>query len=170
MATVNKWIFSLLLPLAGCGLGSRISPSIQGPDAKKNLGEFLEGRAPSLEGGQMDLAAFSDEPLLLMFAGDTCSVCSTETAHLIASQSELSAYNLRIVTILAGSDRLSASEWAEDHQVPWEVGFDEDLELFEKYCPAGSTPCGFVQRPDEGIVLQRSGPIEISEIQTLLSN
>lgn len=170
MANLKSVAIFSLIALGGCGIGSNLQTTLEKPSAQIQEGEFLSGMAQSLSGGAIDLSSYRDRPLLLIFAGDTCSVCATETAKLIAHQSELTPYNLVIVTILAGSDHQTAEEWKMDHQVPWTVGFDENLELFQKYCPAGTTPCGFLQRPARGVVLTRSGPIEIDEIKTLLSN
>ncbi len=170
MANLKR--FLLLLPIlsfAACeGLGSRLDTTLEKPTSHVE-GLFLEGSAPAIEGEAIQLSSYSKAPLLLTFAGDTCSVCAEETDNLVKNQSKLTPHNLQIVTILAGADAQIAKEWAQDHGVTWKVGFDENIELFKKNCPAGTTPCNFIQVPGKGVVLMRSGPISIEEIISYIS-
>ena len=164
----NLRVLLLISVLSGCG--SQLKTTLEKPATQTKSGQFLFGASDSVSGGGIDLSSFQSKPLLLIFAGESCATCKAETENLIKHLPELNSLNLEIVTILAGAISEDALDWKNRLHVPWSVGFEENSQLFQKYCPAGSTPCSFIQRPDRGIVLHRYGLIEIDEIKNLLSN
>ena len=153
-----------LLALGACGIASRLPTTLESPKPRIQSFEFFSASIPGLSGAAVDLSSFKTKPLFVMFAGDTCIVCSEETRTLVNRAKEFEPYELRLVTVLAGADKVTAEEWKSEHKVAWTIAYDENLELFERYCPAGTTPCSFLQVPSRGIVLQKVGALAISEL------
>ncbi len=136
----------------------------------------ISGVVALTDGSTIDLAESDTDPLLVIFAQETCDVCRAETVEFKASFDEVSAKNLRIITVLVGSiledaaDWKSASNWEDGAEVPWNVGYESSPQLFTQLCPNSGTPCSLLQLPGKGVILKHSGLLHPDEVINLIES
>jgi hypothetical protein len=171
MGNLSMRSFALIggvtLLLSGC-IGSDLEYSLRAP-LSKSLGADLTGTFVTTDSEQVDLADASGRSTVLIFAQETCSVCIHETQEIRKNLilNETAPSQVRLFTILAGADLKIAQEWKSDHQVPWVVGMDPELELFLNYCPERKTPCVLIHRPGVGVVYEHTGAADVNRFPTI---
>lgn len=128
------------------------------------LGQRLEGPFVDLSGHPAQLENLADKTLVLIFAQDTCSVCSREADELSVFYSSAGEpKNFRLRHLLVGAVLEDAKDWAQAHKVSWGVGV-ADREIFLNYCPSHKVPCLLIFKSGEGLVYRKIGFASIEEI------
>lgn len=136
----------------------------------------ISGVVSITDGSTISLDEIDAQPLLLIFAQETCEVCREETLGFKAAFDEATSKNLRIVTVLVGSiredavDWKSADNWEDGVEVPWSVGFEIQPQLFAQLCPNSGTPCSLLQLPGKGVILKHSGLLHAQEVFHLIES
>ncbi|MCB0366591.1 MAG: hypothetical protein H6624_05950 [Bdellovibrionaceae bacterium] len=139
----------ILIASFACG---RSIPVAQLPPTKpveKVKGDILKGVFTLIGGQKVDLEA-ETQPVVLIFASDTCLTCAEETEVLVALFKDKGSLptNVKLYTILVGAIEEDAVFWREMFEVTWQVGLDPGDSLFRQYCPEGKTPCTLAYHPD----------------------
>lgn len=125
---------------------------------------YLEGKFLSSNGDVFDLQEIQNKNTVLIFAQETCAVCIEETKVIKKYLTNHEVTKINLYTLLVGADEEISQEWMANYGVTWTVGYDENLELFNRYCPDKLTPCVLIQDVQKGIVLQKSGSQNISDL------
>ncbi len=147
--------------LGGC-LASGLDPLVthESPDTPREL----SGVVSLSDGRSIDLRASRGTPRLLVFAQEFCEVCLEETAAFREAYPQVEARDIELVTVLVGSPREDAVAWKDEHQVPWDVGYDPGLRLKNRLCPNAGTPCSLLELPGRGVVLKRVGLLHPEDV------
>ena len=130
----------------------------------------LQVKVQTASGTDLSLGAYSDLPLVLVFAQDTCVVCHGETDAILSALKTPTRgpTAIHLVTVLVGADQGIASDWKNGvdnpwtagASIPWEVAYQADDSLFRSLCPTQKVPCSVIQLPDQGVVFQKTGAAE----------
>ena len=131
---------------AGCGKSlpvTKLNP-IQREQALAFPLAELNGEIETTDGNIIQVSADRQKPLVLVFASDSCAVCTAEARALVAHLNEMSASDLANVdyyTVLIGAYPEDLSAWIRRLDVSWTAGTQEGDSMFEKFCPEKLTPC-----------------------------
>ena len=174
MEVIRIFILTLLLvAISGCGVKSRFLlsegkglPKISGPT---NEGVYLTGNLPIVDGSVVDLSSLKGKTVVLLFASDTCDICLSEAVSIRKALKNLAIEpdRVRFLTAVVAAKSTDALTWKKENQVPWSVGFDEKLALFNESCGGGSVPCTVVQSPQKGIIFMQKGEVSVEEIRKI---
>lgn len=154
-------VFSATVFLVGCGvhLGETTGGGVGEPPKVKLSGHYVD-----LQGQTIELESLQNQTQVVIFAQDTCAVCSKEALELVAYAADKGApKNIQLRHLLVGSVLQDAKDWVEFHKVPWAVGI-ADAELFKQYCPAKKVPCLLVFKPNQGLTFQHTGALTVTQI------
>jgi hypothetical protein len=147
LKTITTTLFFVML---GCGRSLPIAsgPSTNPVDKKMTV---FEGEFMDLNGDTVDFS-LSSRPFVLIFASNTCTVCTKEARQLskLFRESGGLPTNVDLATVLIGASPEDAHDWIDLHQVTWLVGIDSGDSLFRKYCPEQKTPCILTYVPETG--------------------
>lgn len=129
------------------------------------LGQSLQGVYTDTDGNIIDLDQLGDKVTVLIFAQDTCQVCSEEATELSAYakiNGDPKAFELRHLLVASVID--DAIDWKLSHQITWSVG-TTNVDLFKMYCPLQQVPCLVVFKPNMGSTFQHTGKLSIEQIK-----
>lgn len=168
------WFSFTLLILLGCGVHRPVLLS-EGPVAQlpKFGGQgttYLTGSLPTTEGKTLSLDSLKERSIVLIFASDTCDICLSEAEEFRDSLKDptVAPTHVELLSVLVGTRPKDVQFWKEDNRIPWRVGWDETLELYQKYCGnSAAVPCTIVQTPEKGIVYQHIGKTALKDILKL---
>ena len=155
-------MFSALL-LFGCGAGL---PNRLESGNIDNIPQSLSGAFTAISGQTFDFRADQD-PIVLIFASDTCAICREEARELVAyfNLRGRAPSNTRFFSILVGAIREDAEIWQQELAVNWPVGIQEGDATFRAFCPRGQTPCVITSNPRTGFIRSRSGKVPIQTLE-----
>ena len=140
------------------------------PTTPPGLKQFISGNLIATDDRTIDLSKDDGLPLVLIFSNDSCSTCAAEAEDIkktlrIPTQGPT---KIHLYTLLNGAIKADAVYWKNIHQIPWDVGYDENSTLFMKYCPDHTQiPCTLVQVPGQGVLLVHQGQTKIATIVSL---
>lgn len=162
-------LFFLIL-LVSCGKNLPVTkPNTFLRDQIVNLPiSTLAGEIVTSEGTTIAINTNRVKPLVLVFASDTCAVCTEETKafvkHLEANGArDLS--NTDYITILIGAFPEDVDAWIKRLSVTWTVGTEFSDNLFEIFCPEKLTPCIVTFNPEKKRLTKFLGTTSIERIQ-----
>ena len=150
------------MALAGCGKNLEYSKLKTAP--QNVIGQNLDGYYTDLNGSVIDFKTLEDSTTVLIFAQDTCQICSEEAFHLsdyVNLKGLPSHFKLR--HMLVSSVIEDAVDWTADHKITWPVGVVE-ADLFRNYCPAQQVPCVIIFKPNLGITFQHTGVVSVDNL------
>lgn len=139
-----------------------------------NSNDFLEGQFIDEDGNEVFLADLQDKPIVLMFAGVTCSTCIAETKEIIKSFKKGSAHSdvVNFITVLVDNRRVD--RWRRafgDKQPEWLHGHELSGELYFTYFPKQAedpefplTPAMVIYHPFRSELFLHKGIESIREI------
>jgi hypothetical protein len=173
----NGLVVSLLF-MATNGCAKRFPYQVSAPAQKKSTApsaatkKFVSGTVIGTDGKPVNLSDYTSQPIVVIFAQDTCTTCLAETEEFRDSLSERThePAKVKVVSILVGAALDDAIDWKNLHSVPWTVTVDTGDPLFRSYCADGKVPCTVVQLPEQGIVFKRVGASSLAEITKLTGN
>lgn len=136
-------------------------------DGGGTAAQALDAVVALAAGGNSDLRVDGGRPTVLLFAQDSCATCAEETrvwkSHLTARPERLAAINL--YTVLVGADAVDAEDWNRAHDIPWKLGIDRELSLFQRFFAIGRpVPSVVVFSPQAGILLRDSREVAPDEV------
>lgn len=155
------FIFSAIT-LSACGKNFKYSESTL--PLVNVTGQNLEGSYTDLNGTEVDLKSFENMTTVLIFAQDTCHVCSEE-AHKLSSYAKINGVptKFNLTHLLVSSFQDDAADWTTAHQIDWSVGI-VSAQLFRNYCPEQQVPCVLVFKPNLGITFQHTGAVSVDDL------
>lgn len=162
-ALALRIILCSALALIGCGAGL---PNRLENGNNENIPQSLSGAFTAISGQTLDLSGGQD-PIVLIFASDTCAICREEAQELVAyfNARGRPPTNTRFFSILVGAIREDAEIWQQELAVSWPVGFQEGDSTFRAFCPRGQTPCVVTSNPRTGFLRSRSGKVSIQTLE-----
>lgn len=160
---------NMILFLVSCGANTEVGKFHS--QSNEAIGKEITGVVLELDGGEFDLEQdLSEETdtLVLIFAQDTCHLCSDEANTLSAKIDEINGISkgVEIITFLIGLkgdrdiDIDIASDWKRAHNVQWRVVLQKGEDnVFRRYFP------GFVSVP--AVIVQKEGKVSFQHSGTL---
>ena len=158
-----KILLSLMaITFVGCGKNLKYAQSIL--PLENVTGQNLQGSYTDLNGTEVDLKSFDNMTTVLIFAQDTCHVCSEE-AHKLSSYAKTNGLptKFNLTHLLVSSFQDDAVDWITAHQINWSVGI-ASAQLFRNYCPQQQVPCVLVFKPNLGITFQHTGAVSVDDL------
>lgn len=153
-------IFSMTL--VACGKNLKYKES--NVPVQNVTGQSLSGYYTNLNGSEVDLKSLDNITHVLIFAQDTCHVCSEEATKLAAYVKDNGLPNVfQLRHLLVSSALEDALDWTDSHEITWPVGI-ANADLFRNYCPALQVPCIVVFKPNLGITFQHTGPVPVNDL------
>lgn len=127
--------------------------------------QFLKGSYTDPNTGKsIDLGGLNDKTTVIIFAQDTCQVCSEEAmAYSKYAKEKGLPKNFQLRHLLVESYPEDAIDWKNAHNLSWPVGV-VTFNLFTSYCPEKKVPCLLVYKPNEGITFQHTGEVSINQL------
>lgn len=162
----RMFFLSLVALLTNCGRYVESDlPAQQSFDKQSVVNSSLQGTLNISDGMAIDLAG-SNLPILLVFASDSCEVCSHETDQLVQYFDSKGGIptNALIITHLVGANLNDVQDWDDLHRVPWPISFGAGDALFKKLCPEKKTPCLIISKPFQTTLQKYLGEVEISKL------
>lgn len=162
--------FLFLIFLAACGKGlpeAQIAP-LQREQVLSLNPDDLSGILEAEDGSEIVISANRVKPLVLVFASDSCAVCTAETKHFVshlASRQANALDNTDYITVLIGAYPEDLTNWISRLSVSWTTGLQVDDELFEKFCEEKLTPCIITFNPATKKIAKFLGETSLEKLQ-----
>lgn len=165
----NILFFVAMLIISSCG--SNIQPRIA-PENNVSGVKIESVGLLDINNNPIILNPISTKPRILFFASAICGTCQSEHRKLrdeMAIHGGLRPMNTDIYTIMVqAEDNLDAQDFKTITGMQWDPYYQVGDDLRNKLCGRGTpNPCVVVELPLTGIVLQKSGEVSISELQSL---
>ncbi len=168
-------VFALAL-VAGCGVNrkvvlweGKVSPSPITPGGSGETPSYFAGSFPTTDNANVTLDTLRDKPVVLVFASDTCDIClrEAEAFRNALKNPNSSPKKVDLLTVMVGAKPQDVIQWKKENKIPWRVGWDGTLALYNSYCGGASVPCTLVQTPEKGIVYRHIGESQVEEVRKL---
>lgn len=156
-------IFFLLFILVFHGCGDDLKPESPSPVSTSISGNYFD-----LSSQNKDLSVLKGKVSVVFLASETCLTCIeeiNEVKHYIKDKGEPS--KVKLLTLLINSVAEDANFWKIDHEVNWEVGYTENTDLIEAYCPKIQTPCTLVLDKNNQILFSANGKVAPEKIESM---
>ncbi len=129
----------------------------------------MQGIVPLSDGEEIDLNELISKNTFLIFAEQFCDTCIHETEIFIdhLNNKTQAPDKINMITVLVGGIEIDAQDFKDFNEVPWDVGYDENSELYKQYCSKDTVPCLVIFNPEKGIVLSQHGALALEQILEL---
>ena len=167
MENLKLLMVALIFSINAC---SRVGYVVHEPaQSHLDLNQFVSGILVGSDDKKIDLGKTDGLPLVLIFSNDSCSTCAAEAEDIKkALYPATQPTKIHLYTELNGAIKDDAVYWKKIHNIPWDVGYDENSNLFMKYCTDHTLiPCTVIQMPSQGIVLVHQGQMDTGAIQKI---
>lgn len=156
--------------LAACGKGLPVADlrAVEREQVLQLSPADLVGEIETPAGDRVVISAERTKPLVLVFASDSCAVCTAETRAFVQHLGDQAAQDLANVdyyTILIGAYPEDVSAWIKRLAVSWTAGLEEDDGLFAKFCPEKLTPCIVTYNPINQRLAKFIGETALEKLQ-----
>ncbi len=120
----------------------------------------------SVDGAELQLAAYRGRPLLVTFWSVTCPSCVREIPHLIELYRELAPQGLEIIGIATAYDPPNqVLEMRKSRGMPYPISLDIHADAARAFGDVRVTPTSFLIAPDGRVVQRKIGRLDMTGLR-----